>query len=242
MYMLSSLFIGPWLLSGALVTAAPVPPKPPAPVASSSKKVPAASPSDAAGGAKDLTEDELRAAQAKMKDYDSLVVDFVQTRAGGIRGKVTKQTGKAIFTKPNYFKWMIETPKKQYMIFDGKSYYDYSPESNSAARYSPTGPQGYQLRQIIDLVLNFDALLKKYDLVKAHKDGDQISIQLKPKSEGEITAVELRLDGKESFVSMLKLTLRDKKTLSHEFKNPNHKPVPEQTFTLPAGVKVSDTN
>ena len=74
--------------------------------------------------AKSLTVDELRKMQSKMKAYDSLSVDFVQTRYTDLRQKSTHREGRALFAKPNFFRWMLETPKREYKIFDGKSFYD----------------------------------------------------------------------------------------------------------------------
>lgn len=192
--------------------------------------------------AKDLTADQLREIQAKMKGDDTLTVDFVQTRVTGLRGKMIKRDGRAVFVKPNLFKWMLETPKKEFKIYDGKYFYDYSPDTNSAVRISPSGPQAAELRQIIDLVLNFDTLLRRYDLVKADQTGSKVDVQLKPKTEGDITAVELVLDTDQDFVARLKMTLRNKSVLTHDFRNPSRKPVSEDAFQLPKGVRITDSN
>lgn len=193
--------------------------------------------------AKNLTADDLRAMQTKMKAYDTLAVDFVQTKSTGLRpGKGSVRQGHAFFEKPNLFKWMLETPNKEYKIYDGKALYDYDPDSNSATKYSPTGPKHYELREMIDLVLNFDSLLKRYDLKKAEEKAGSINIILTPKAKGDVTEVELTLQPKEAFISFLKMTFSNKMTLAHEFKNPSHKPIPEASFQLPKGVKITDSN
>lgn len=192
--------------------------------------------------AKDLTADELRAIQAKIKSSDALTVDFTQTKVSGLRGKKTHREGKAQFVKPSHFRWMLETPTREYKIFNGKDLYDYDPVANTAARYSPTGPRAHELKQIVDLVLNFDSLLKRYDLVKASEDGDLVAIDLKPKTAGEITGIELKLSQKDSYISYLKFELSNKTQLIHDFKNPSTKVIPEDAFELPKNVKITDTN
>lgn len=192
--------------------------------------------------AKDLTVDELRDIQSKMKGSDSLAVDFLQTKISGLRGKKTTREGKALFVKPASFKWMLETPVKEYKIYDGKNLYDFDPTANTAARYSPTGPKQHELKQIVDLVLNFDTLLKRYDLVKASEDGDLVKVELKPKALGDITAVELTLSKKDAVVTSMKFDLGNKNQLIHEFKNPSTKAISAEVFELPKGVKVTDTN
>ena len=192
--------------------------------------------------AKSLTVDELRKMQSKMKAYDSLSVDFVQTRYTDLRQKSTHREGRALFAKPNLFRWMLETPKREYKIFDGKSFYDYDPEGNTAKRFATNDQQSHELNQMIDLILNFDSLLKRYDVVKADEDGDLIKVHLKPKVAGDVSSIELHFAQKEQFVSYLKMVLKNKNSLTHEFKNPAHAAIPEATFALPKGVKATDNN
>lgn len=192
--------------------------------------------------AKDLSAADLRKLQDKMQQSDSLTLDFVQTSFTALRGKSRQRRGRAQFSKTGMFRWMLETPVKEYKIYDGKSFYDFNPETQSAVRYKEAGDHASELRQIVDLVLNFDSLLKKYDLIKAEDFGDTVMVQLRPKDTAtELTQVELILDIKKSFISNLKFALRNKNTLSHEFSKPDRSPLPESTFKLPQGVKVSDS-
>ena len=191
--------------------------------------------------AKDLSVEELRAFQAKMKSSDALTVDFVQTKYSGLRGKSTRREGRAVFVKPNLFKWMLQTPSKEFKIYDGKSFYDYSPDTATAKRYAPNGAQAQELRQVIDLVLNVDTLLKRYELVKAEEAGDLIKIQLRPKTPGDLVGIELHFAQKEEFISYLKMDLNNKNSLIHEFRNPSRAAIPASAFAMPAGVKITDS-
>ncbi len=194
------------------------------------------------GLGKTITATELRDLQSKMQQSDSLSLDFTQTSFTALRGKSRQRRGRAQFAKSGKFLWMLETPVKEYKIYDGKNFYDYSPDSNSAVRYSQAGEHATELKQIVDLVLNFDSLLKKYDLIKAEDFGDTINVQIKPKDPAtELTQVELILDVKQSFISNLKFSLRNKNTLSHEFSKPTRTAIPDSTFTLPPSVKISDS-
>lgn len=190
---------------------------------------------------KDLTVDELRVIQGKIKSSEQLSVEFAQTSYKKLRGKSTSRDGRAMFQKPSKFKWILEKPTQE-MIYDGKDFYEYDPTSKSAMRFSPTGPRAYDLTQVVDLVLNFDSLLKRYDLVKAEQDGDNVKIQLKPKADQDVTAVDLTLSVKESFMSYLKLTMKNGNSLAHEFKNPQRVALPADAFKMPKGVKVTDSN
>ena len=101
--------------------------------------------SPAVAQAKDLNVEELRAFQAKMKSSDALTVDFVQTKYSGLRGKSTRREGKALFVKPNLFKWMLQTPSKEFKIYDGKSFYDFSPDTATAKRRAASPESAFAL-------------------------------------------------------------------------------------------------
>ncbi len=192
---------------------------------------------------KDLTATELKDLQAKMQQSDSLSVDFLQTSYTSLRGKSRQRRGRAQFSKEGKFRWMLETPIKEYKIYDGANFYDFSPDANSAVRYAQAGDHATELKQIVDLVLNVDTLLKKYELVSAKDFGDSVHVQLKPKDPAtDLVLVELIMDLKKSYISSLKFDLRNKNTLTHEFSKPNREPLPATTFALPQGVKITDSH
>lgn len=195
--------------------------------------------------AAELTLAELRTIQEQMKSYDVLTVDFTQkteTPLSKVRGKAPRREGHAVLTKPDRFKWMLETPTKDYKLYDGTYFYELDPDSNTAKRYSLTGPQSYEIRQVVDMVMNFDTLLRRYDLKKAERDGDVVNVYLTPKSVQEITEIQLHVSVKDSFVSYLKWETKAKTTMTLEFRNPVRKHVPDSFYVLPAGVKVTDSN
>lgn len=192
--------------------------------------------------AKELTQEEIRTLQSSIKASDSLRVDFEQKTYKAIRGKTVTRRGYGAFMRPNKFKWVLAAPANEEIIYDGSYLYEYKPEAKQAARLSATGPKVHELNDLVDLVLNFDTLLKRYDLVKAEENGDEVSIDLKPKSVSDVTAVALKFSKKNSLITSLKMELRGGNSQTHEFSNPDRTALPGNTFTLPAGVKVSDGN
>jgi len=126
-------------------------------------------------------------------------------------------------------------------IFDGKYFYDYDPQTNSASRYQPNGPKAYALRQVVDLVLNFDSLLKRYELVSAKQEGDTVSVALKPKEASDLDSVELNLSEKNLLITSLKLNLKGGDSLAINFTNVDRKLLSADSFVLPKGVKVTDS-
>jgi outer membrane lipoprotein-sorting protein len=190
--------------------------------------------------AKTLTETDLREFQKKMKTGNSLSVDFVQKHRSALRDRVAVREGHAEFSAPSRFRWILKKPEEE-KIFDGKHFYDYDPSSKSASRYQPNGPKAYALRQVVDLVLNFDSLLKRYELVSAAQDGDSVKVELKPKEASDVASVELHLSEKSLSITFLKLNLKGGDYLAHDFTNPDRKPLGDERFALPAGVKVTDS-
>lgn len=191
--------------------------------------------------AKELSVDELRAIQSKMKSSDKLTASFVQTRYAALRGKSTTRKGQASFAKPNLFRWTMEQPSKQ-LIFDGKSFFDYDPEAKAAVKYSPKGPSARELTQIVDLVLNFDSLLNRYDLIKALEDGDQVTVLLRPKKKSDLEQIELRYAKAADYLTYIRLDLANKNRLTHEFSKPSKGTVPEGAFAVPPGVSITNTD
>lgn len=192
--------------------------------------------------AKTLTAPELRELQGKMQQSDALTLDFTQSSYTALRGKTRQRRGQAQLSKTGKFKWMLETPVKEYKIYDGSNFYDYSPDTHSAVRYAKAGEHATELKQIVDLVLNFDSLLEKYDLVKAETFDESVHVQLRPKNPAtDLVQVELILDLKKSYISSLKFDLKNKNTLTHEFSRPVREALPPSAFVLPDGVKITDS-
>lgn len=211
------------------------------PGASNSKKIGTAASVNKASPASQLNIDQVRALQSNIKETEHLSVDFVQTRFTALRGKTLKRDGKAQFSRPNLFRWRLDNPTKE-LIFDGKAFYEFDPASKSAAKYAPSGANARELSQIVDLVLNFDSLLKRYDLVSAEDQGKLVKIILKPKTDQEIKTVELHYDKSSDFVSFIAMDLANNNKLTHEFASPQRKAISSKAYALPEGVKVTDTN
>lgn len=175
-------------------------------------------------------------------ESEFLTVDFEQEKKG-LRDKTWTRKGQAQFAKSGKFVWTLLTPTKDVNLYDGKDFYKFDPETNSAVRYAPTGKHATELRQIIDLVLNFDTLLKHYDFVSGDEQDGTVQIDLRPKNaQMNLTAASLTVDKKLGYIGMLKLNLADKTSLTYHFKNPDRAKLKDDTFALAPGVKVKDGN
>jgi outer membrane lipoprotein-sorting protein len=186
-----------------------------------------------------LTEGDLRTIQKTLHQAPSVEMDFEMTRVTGLRGSKTRRQGKAFLMKPNKFNWMFETPVKEYKLFDGMSFYDYDPTSQSATKLTTTGEMTEQIRQIVAVVLDFDALLKTYDLVSAQRVGQTVTARLKPKSKKAYTEIGLTIDEKSSSVVGFSMAMEGKSRLDYVFRNAKRGHLKDSDFILPAQVKIN---
>lgn len=186
-----------------------------------------------------LSEADLKAYQEKISGSDFLSVDFTQSRYTSLRQKIRKSQGTARFSKPDKFRWRLETPIPDQWIFNGKTLYNYNPATKQAIKYS-TGGKADQLTEVVDLVMNFDTLLKRYSLESAKRVNDQIQVVLKPKGSTDITRVDLQIDEKKNYVSSLKMYLGNGNYTALDFLNPIRTKIDESEYSLPSGVTVTE--
>jgi outer membrane lipoprotein-sorting protein len=185
-----------------------------------------------------LSLEELQKIQKGIQLSKYLTLDFDQVSISGLRGHKTSRKGKAYFLSPDKFSWMLETPVREYKIFDGSAFYDYSPDQAKAIRHAPQGKQVEQLLQIVEVVMKFDSLLQNYHLVSAYRD-NFVYIKLKPKKNSEIKEISLVLDEKTATVTNVTLEMANKNKLIHEFKNPSKTPFSLSIFQIPPKVQIS---
>jgi outer membrane lipoprotein-sorting protein len=190
--------------------------------------------------AKDLSLEELKKAQAKIKSFDYLDVDFDLVAYGGLRKKESKSVGHAAFSKPEKFRWQTLSPIADEWLFNGKDLINYKPTTKEAIRFNSTGATAGGLKQIIDIVMNFDSLLQRYDVKKATQAEDKIAVELTPKKSGDVASIDLTLALDKGFVSYVKIYYSNGNNSAFFFKNPKKDSIPQGFFDLPSGVKVKD--
>jgi hypothetical protein len=98
-----------------------------------------------------------------------------------------------------------------------------------------------EVKGIVDIVLDFDTLLKRYKMVKADQDGDIVTVMLEPKSTTALKTVEVRFSVKEAYITFLKMSF-GANWQSHDFTNPSRAALPPGTFALPKDLKVQKSN
>lgn len=186
-----------------------------------------------------LSTEELKELQGKLSKRQDLSIDFQQIRTSALRPKrPSKSSGKALFAKPSKFRWEILKPQSDVLIFDGSNLFSYKPGETTATKYRTQGERASEIKEVIDFVMDFDALLKRYQLNEATRSGHEIFLKLKPKSEGALSGIDITVDAKNYFVRSLKMTFINKNTSEFIFSNPEIGRVDAKSFVVPSSFKI----
>jgi outer membrane lipoprotein carrier protein len=194
-----------------------------------------------AASAESLSTDELRELQAKLNQRQNLSVRFNQIRTSNLRPKKpSTSSGRAIFAKPAKFRWEFEKPSADILLFDGRSLISFKPGEKTATRFNSQAERAREIKEVIDFVLDFDALLSRYSIKHAQRYRNEISLTLHPKSPGAISELKIDIDGKSYFVSAIKMTFQNRNVSEFKFLEPTTGALPLDAFSVPSGVQVLD--
>ena len=190
-----------------------------------------------------ISVEELRKIQSKLKTSEHLSVELRQTKTSATRpNKPVIAKGKAVFSKPDKFRWTVGEPINEETIFTGKELIKVRPTENVGVRYPAGGSESQELRRVVDLVLNMEALLERYDVVSADQVKNKITVLMKPKTSQDIAQIRFVLNADENFISFLELEMSNKMKLAVEFNNPNFSKVPDTAFLVSKDVRVTELN
>lgn len=188
-----------------------------------------------------LSTEELREVQVKLSGRKNLSVDFLQVRTSALRPtKPAKSSGKALFAKPARFRWELEKPQADVLIFDGKNLYSFKPGEKTATRFSTQGEKATEIREVIDFVMDLDALLKRYQIVRSVRVDKDIVLTLNPKQSGTVSVIDINVDSKSYYVRSLKMSFTNKNTSEFIFSNPSPGEISGASFDIPSAMKIVD--
>jgi len=185
-------------------------------------------------------EAELQAYQEQMKGFQFLTVNFKQTTYKDLRKNTVKSHGKASFQRPNQFHWWTLEPVaiQEEWIFTGTELFNH--KGKSVTRYPVTGPVGKEIGQVVDMVINFDQLMKKYTLQKLSKTEEGISVVLLPKIPSDIETATLQLHTKKLYISQVHLVFAGKNHSTFDFTDPDFQKKDPALFAAPKGMPIQD--
>ncbi len=192
---------------------------------------------------KPMTMEDVSKLQESFKHAQHIKVDFDMVQSRKLRKTPIKKQGTAQFAKPNMFLWNLETAPQSIQIFDGKTFTRYSPEKQEAQIFSAKGEEFRSVARLIDMVLDFGALLKDYNIVSKNWQDSMAKLVLRPKAgDSDIREVELAVSSQFSFVRNIKMHFHSGNTTEITFKNLARQKLDPKVFAfhVPKGVKVID--
>ncbi len=189
---------------------------------------------------KELTTENLKELQAKLKSNQFLTVDFEQDVYRSLRNRHTISSGVAYFKKPDRFRWILTKPKHIEWIFDGKDLINMEPKYPGAKKYGLGNIQAQEIRRIVDLVMSFDSLLAQYQLKSAQDMGETVLVEIAPKTDSDIVSANLTVNRSQNFISGIKLNFRGSGYTTFKFSNPRTATIEAANFSPPQGTKISE--
>lgn len=189
--------------------------------------------------AKEISQQEFEKIQKKHAAKKQISFDFTETRFTALRGHTTTSSGKASFKAPGKFHWK-QTERASAWISNGSFYYQYDEREKSAIRYNADTERGRELKNILSLITNIGNLTSQYK-IKSRRLVDKIlTVEMEPKSAGELVSVDVTFDTKRNFITSLEFLFRNKNKNTYQFSSFETGPVADARFELPKGTKVKN--
>lgn len=192
----------------------------------------------------EASKEDLKKIETKLQERETFSVSFSQQLKTGLRKREAMSRGNAVFGKPNLFRWVLEHPAKQEMVFDGTSLVQFDKDARAATKLAPTADKRRELEEVIAAVTSLDVLLSKYNLEKSEKEASgDVALNLKPKNTAQgIKSIALHISVAKNFVDLVHLEFSDGSSNHIVFSNPQPVQRTADTFKFvpPPGVKISE--
>lgn len=199
---------------------------------------------------KDLTLNEV-SSYAKSMDSTAaaMSINFQEELYRHARQVTLSKEGSAYFIKPDMFRWEVSPVKqdnKEIWIFNGKDLFQHSTKEKYATRYSSKLGKNKQLKELVDIITNFKALLSNYRFDGAKKEGELVHVRLTPKQTSEIVFLEITLQTRETekkptFMKELTLHFEGKNRTKFKFEPIKDEKIADKNkLILPKEIKITD--
>lgn len=142
-----------------------------------------------------LSKSEVESLQKKMFQYPAVNITFKEEIYRKARDKTIKKNGET-FISGKSFRWKVG---KESWIYDGKKLLQYDETQKYAIRYSKMDKK-QELDELVEMITDLKALLKKYEMEEAHRDKDLVVLKLKNRKKSEIDFLEITLEERKSTI------------------------------------------
>lgn len=180
--------------------------------------------------------EKFKSLQSQVGTISYLSLDYTLSKKRKLRNKVVKSKGRAYFAQPSRFRWIKNNSE---IIFDGENIFNYSPKENSATQLNLGKGEGGQIKQLVNLILNFDQLLGVYDITEYKEDKSGISAKLIPKEkEIDVKHVLITVDPKSKLLTTIYIQF-DNTFSKYEFANHKTEKFADSIFSIPKSVTIN---
>jgi outer membrane lipoprotein-sorting protein len=183
---------------------------------------------------------EIVELQKRLKQSKYLSMEFTQKKYSSMRDKTSSKVGRAKFTRPNMFRWSLLTPTPNEWLYNGDVLHQYHSDLKQATKYNIQGGQVKNIKRLVKMVLDIEALLGSYTFEKATEENNVIRVELSSDGKDGIKSVVLDINREKNYVSFLKLIFRNKDFLATSFAQPVHSEIKSTEYIPPKSVKIID--
>ena len=171
----------------------------------------------------------------------NLSVEFTLEIYSAFRKRTRHRSGKALFARPNSFRWTFDDKYgfEEY-FFNGSKLSHFKKSENLVVNYNINKGFAKELHQLVEMVLNPDKLLDRY----SYKKTTEYHITLTPKgpqaSDVKEISISLQPPNKR-FVASIGIYYQDENKSTYRFtKQQSKKKISKKSFVFanPGGVKV----
>ena len=187
---------------------------------------------------RDIKTDHLKL----ISGIDNLTVEFTQEVYTSFRKKTKNRQGLAVFAKPNQFKWTFndEAWGVEEYYFDGLTLSHFVKSENTVTHYGVQSGFAKELRQVVNMILDPNALLNSYTTQNVQQVDKEITYFLVPNApHSEIKQIVIGMFESSTAVESVSIEYLDGNKSSYKFAKANKEVVSKNTFKFsnPGGVK-----
>lgn len=178
-------------------------------------------------------EQQLAKIQAGLQQKSELRMNFKQTVYTQLRKKKRSSKGYAYFKKPAKFRWAIETPLPNHLIFDGENFAEINPVAKTGTVYQNSSGELKKYAELVSIVMDIEKLLGRFKIADLIDNSKEATVILSPKANEGVSTVELKISHAKKYISSVKIEYHGGNYWFVEFAEPNSEKLPEDAFTIP---------
>jgi outer membrane lipoprotein carrier protein len=125
-----------------------------------------------------------------------LQAEFSQSTRNAVLGEMPGEEiparGRVVFAKPGRMRWVYDSPEPSLVVSDGETLWIYDPSAKEVQVFSVDA--GFLSGTAIQFLLGEGQILESFEVSAESCQGDEVSLDLKPKQAATYERLELRVE------------------------------------------------